>query len=164
MTGLDWDARLVLAFAEATAGKVYGPGGRTSTNCCIAVEDVLALLYGDRVRQQHAAFMVLDPSQPFSPADACAELGIGRLVDTPVHGRWHVVQGWRALDGNGWVPDPSPSPNGHTFLFYEPASGVPGAGRLLNANTTRPWVLPRTWGEARGPYRAGVRLAVLEAV
>ena len=153
--------RLLAAAVEALGGKMYGHTGSATTDCSRAVEAILAGIYGSRVTAEHKALMIFDPSQPFSPVEACERLGIGREVETPIPGCWHVVQGWRVLDSRGWVPDPSPSPNGHAFLFYQLPAPMAGSSILINANVTRPWLRRVTWGEACGPYRAGVRLCAL---
>lgn len=160
---MDFDALLLKASARELGGKVYGHTGATTTNCCRAVELILVELYGDAVRSsEHPALMVMDPSQPFSPVDACVRLGIGERVDEPLAGRWHVVQGWRTLNEYGHVPNPSPSPNGHTFLFYRCRPPEVGGDILVNANTSRPWVRDINWGDAKAPYHAGVELCVLK--
>lgn len=167
---MNLDLALAFAFARELGGKTYGHPSRadmaagdrrTITNCSVGSAEVLVSVYGERVRGEWKALMISDPSQPFSPVDAVERLGIGRRCDTPRSGCWHLVQGWRVLDGNGWVPSPGPDPNGHAFFYYEPPAPTPGAGMLVNANTTRPWARRLTWGEARGPYRAGVELAAL---
>jgi len=151
-------ASIVDAHRAATEGRIYGSGPGT-TNCVVAVEDVLAAVYGVRVRQEHAALMVMDRRRPWSVIEAVERLGIGIEVDdSPTAGRWHVCQGWRTLIG-GEVPPDGPSINGHAWLWWEPSRV--GAGRILEANVRHPWDRVRTWGEQRAPYRAGVRLAVL---
>lgn len=168
--GVSLDRALCHAIARELGGKVYGHPSRrdmragvqrTVTNCSVAVAEILAAVYGERVRDEWEALMVGDPSQPFSPIDAVVRLGIGERTDSPRPGCWSVVQGWRKLDSNGWVPNPSPVPNGHVLLWYEPPSVDLGAGILVNANTSRPWGKRLTWGEVRGMYPAGVELAAL---
>lgn len=157
-----FDARVLAAAAQVLGGRVYGHRGDSTTDCSRAVESILSRVYGRSVESEHAALMVFDPSQPFSPIDAVERLKIGKRGAGHVPpGRWAVVQGWRKLDSNGHVPNPSPSPNGHAFLWYEPAAPIKSAGIRVEANLRRPWVYPQTWGEAIGPYRAGVEFAVL---
>lgn len=159
----DFSARLLAAAAAELGGKVYGHSGAATTDCSRAVEGILIRLYGPISHDDHAALMIFDPSQPFSPIDVVERLSIGERVDTVQAGRWHVVQGWRVLDSNGHVPNPSPSPNGHAFLWYEPESPIPARGLRVEANVRRPWVYPQTWAEAVKPYRAGVEVAALVA-
>lgn len=159
----DLTARIVEAHAAVTDGRTYG-GGPGQVNCSTCLLGVLARVYGEAIRREQLALVVGDPARPWSPVEACVRLGIGveAVEGQPHPGRWHVVQGWRVLvdeDGRTVVPREGPRPNGHSFLWWEPAA--PGPGRRLDANLSRPWDRAMTWGEARGAYSAGVRVAVL---
>lgn len=162
-----FDFAVLEAWGAAVGGRTYGHSGEATTDCCRMVEAVLMDLYGrDLVWGEHAALMVMDPAQPFSPVDACVRLGIGARVTLPTPGRWHVCQGWRYLDDRGWVVQRSP--NGHTWIWYEPpmvmAPGADSLGLKVEANVRRPWKTRAAWGEVSAPYKAGVELCALVEV
>jgi len=158
-----WSEQVLAASVACLGGRTYGGRGEATTDCCRFVEQLLIALYGDHIVAEHEALMVLDHSEPYSPVDAVVRLGLGRVVDSPRFGSWHVVQAWRQLTASGGVPA-GVSPNGHTFLYYEPAGAVLGSGVVVEANVRRPFLYPSTWGDQIAPYLAGVKIAALEPV
>ena len=164
---------VLLAFATETAGRTYGHAvnwgtagqllsepRRPDTDCSITAAAVLWHLYGDSVLRIWPDLMITDAAHPFSPVHAAVLAGLADWVDAPPPGAWCLVQGWRALEA-GRVPNGGPRPNGHTFLYRQLHVPLLGAGLLLNANTSRPWVREVEWDELIAPYRAGVKLARL---
>ena len=85
---------------------------KRQTNCCIAVERILhaAAPHGAWSDQTHRDLMILDGARPWSPMDGVEAAGIGHPVDSPVPGRWHLVQFWG---------DPVKLLKGHTILYYQ---------------------------------------------
>lgn len=148
----DWlTTELEAAHREHTDGRTYGHDvAAGQTDCVITVEAMLAAVYGPEVYDHRADLRVWDARRPWSAVDACSAFG-GVPVADPVPGCWHVVQGWRRL------PRGAEAGSGHVLMYYHPPDG--GVGRVLEANLTRPWDRRVTWGEVRGRYPAGVRLA-----
>lgn len=148
--------RITRAHEAHTVGRLYGQGdGRT--DCVTTVLAVLTEVYGPRVEAERPALMIWDAGSPWSNIDACVRMGIGVecVEGRPLPGRWHVVQGWERLPGEGVTG------KGHSWLWYEPSR--PGPGLCLEANVARPWAYSRTWGERIGRYVAGVRAVALHA-
>lgn len=164
MIGWDQSAHVLAAAVGALGGRVYGHTGDGSTDCSRAAFAILGSLY-PRLdwESERPALMIFDASQPFSPIDAVVRLGAAKRVTDPEPSSWSLVQGWRKLDPlTGWVPNPSPSPNGHVFLWWEPpAVAVDLRGVVVEANTRRPWLRLLDWSEQVKPYRAGVEIAKL---
>ena len=151
--------------AALGAMRPYDPGGFPGTNCSIFGAEVLDDLFGGYTRGSQAwdDIMIRDPARPWSPIERVIAAGHGRPNDWPPANSVCIVQGWRELTATGEVPERGPRPNGHLF-FYVDALSVPllGGSWVVNSNEGRlNGVRPLTWGEARGAYPAGVRLAVL---
>ena len=148
-------------------GKRYGPTGKDTTNCVRLVAAVLVAIYGDIVLRFWRALMIADPTKPWSNIKAVEEMGIGRVVEQLVPGRWHVIQGWRLLTPDGKVPLGSLAihPNGHAWLWYEPETPLEESAQIIQATTSPPpWCGPAEWAKQVRPFTSGVRIAVLNEV
>ena len=164
---MTWLERFLFESVCELGGKHYGATGSATTNCSRYIARMLQRMYPNRITSPSADWerlMIQDPSQPFSPIECAVDLGLAERVDHPPPGRVCLVQGWRVLDGRGWVPHPSPVPNGHSFFFRRNPIPMSGSSWLLNANTSRPWGKRITWGEASGPYTAGVEVCALKEI
>lgn len=77
-------------------------------------------------------------------------------------GRWHVCQGWTAVDADGGV-SPSRGAVGHTWLWLEVA---PGFGCALDSARGRGVRLDgyRGWGDFVGRFARGGRVSVAVGV
>lgn len=106
--------------------KLVGPDlKKKETNCCIAAEQIMMDRYGtDFTRQEHADLMILDADRPWSPIDAVVSAGIGRAVQFPVAGRYHLMQRWKSTD---------PLSQGHTLIWYEAPAVVLGQCLIIQA-------------------------------
>lgn len=142
-------------------GRSYGRSGDSTTDCSRFVGAVLLDVFGGVVREHWADLMIMDGSRPWSDVDAIEAMGIG-CVGELVPGRWHVVQGWRRLTRQGHVPEGG-GINGHVWLWYEPATPEVGNAEIVQATPTKPpWCGPRDWALQIAPFKAGVRIAVLD--
>lgn len=122
---------------------------------------------------------IRDPARPWSPMDAALAAPGGEVVDAPVPGRWHLVQGWRRLTIDGRVPplEPQPRRNGHAWFWW---ALTPERGWALESDVTLGirWMgihlgtRPRdgeddlcgpgdSWAERIEPFAAGVQLVAL---
>lgn len=138
-------------------GYVYNtrPGASkdpTTTDCSRFAFAVLVDTFGEHVREKHGDLHIVDASRPFSNVDAIEALGIGRIVETPVPGRFHYFQGWKGL---------SPLKSGHTTLWFEAPVPLANECFVLQATPLKPpWVEYRTWAKHSARWNF-TRLAVL---
>ena len=127
---------------------------RKQTNCCIAAEKILKRVFvnGRFTRQTNRDFMIVDGSRPWSPMDAVEAAGIGRKVDNPQPGCWHLVQIWG---------DAANLKRGHTCFYFEPPVGPIAGSYIIEATDAQvAWFRESTLPEKLDGRKC--RLAVLD--
>jgi hypothetical protein len=98
--------------AMGAEGVEWKAGDGRLTNCSTLTASLLTSVYPDApwTMREYGDLQVfkdrLDAGQTDSPIRAVERMGIGKRVDKPTEGKWHLVQGWRSLD----------PPRGHAFL------------------------------------------------
>lgn len=64
--------------------------------------------------ERYGELQIFDAKQPWSPLDAVERAKVGRKVDAPVPGRWHVTQRWQDAS----TADGTPLSGGHFRVSY----------------------------------------------
>ena len=138
-----------------------GPGDSRLTNCSTLTTSLLTSCYPSApwTVEEYGDLQVFAdrlPDRPDAPVQAVVRMGIGRAVQSPTLGVWHLVQGWRTFDPTG------PRYSGHALLVL----GDPnGEGVQVLEATSRRGIGPRyrrsTWSELRREYGYSLHLAVL---
>lgn len=120
-----------------------------ATVCSVFTAGVILEAFADAAWSTHAyADLTLqDGARPWSPIEAVVAAGIGREVQAPESGRWHLMQGWGSL---------APLTRGHAWLWSP-------LGSILQASSSEGRVTwtERPWVEQCARYGAGVHIAVL---
>ena len=166
MTGIELD--ILVHFLRHVAGRHYDttPGASkdpTTTDCSRAPYAALVDTFGEHVKaEQKALHLNVDADQPFDNVDAIVRLGIGRIVQEPIPGRMHYMQGWNGLFGG----DPRKlrivkGSKGHTTMWWEAPFPLANECMVLQATPLKPpWVDYRTWAKHSARWNH-VKLAVL---
>jgi hypothetical protein len=154
---MDLDRSILSSALRHLAGVRYDAAGKPraySMDCTRATFAILRDVYGSIIDSVSPAIHIRNAGDPFSNVDAMIGLGLAKSVKYPGAG-WSFCQGWRSL---------SPLHGGHAWLWWEPPTPFPGPGFIVQATPIQPWCERRTWGEQRGKFPAGVKVAQLREV
>lgn len=95
------------------------------TNCSISTWLICEDYFGIKLtKEQQHAWMIVDPSEPWSPIEAVVSAGIGVAVDEPIPGRTHLMQTWRSTE---------PLKEGHSKFYVEPPSPMMSGCLVIQA-------------------------------
>lgn len=131
-----------------------------TTNCSTFTTAILSAAYPSIpwTIQDYQDLQIYSIARPLSPIEAVARRRVGEIVEEPVEGKLHLVQGWRTFGKPATATRPPVKPSGHSFVARREGDLL----RVLQvANEVGPKWSYTTIADVEEEYRAALGFARL---